>query len=161
MAGIKRVEQLVVEGPEADAELLAGWLRSRLRRPVRLTRKRATSLVAVTVDGEPVGKPVGPRVRGASCSPPSSTGSTRDPVYEAAVLAVSPRDASRCSWRRPFDETAVFASIRGSPAKSLNRPPASSTITWSAARSQSETPTASIAPSTAPSATSMWLQKSP
>ena len=87
--GIKRVEHLVVEGPEADAELLAGWLRSRLRRPVRLTRKRAPSLVAVTVDGQPVGKPVGPRVRGSELLSAELDRLTRDPVYEAAVLAVS------------------------------------------------------------------------
>ncbi len=41
-------------------------------------------------------------------------------------------------------------SIRETPAKSENRPPASSTMTWTAARSQTETPTASTVPSTRP-----------
>ena len=46
------------------------------------------------------------------------------------------------------------------PARSVNRPPASSTITSSGARSQSAT-IGSAAMSAAPSATRMWLQKSP
>lgn len=104
--GIKRIEQLSVEGPEADAELLAGWLRSRLRRPVRLTRKRAPSLVAVTIDGEPVRKPAGPRVRGSELLSAELDRLVRDPIYEEAVLAVSrgtragARGAGR-STRRP------------------------------------------------------------
>jgi len=60
-----------------------------------------------------------------------------------------------------LEEIALSPSIRCSPAKSVNVPPASSTITCTAARSHTETPIASIAPSIAPSATSMWLQKSP
>ena len=43
----------------------------------------------------------------------------------------------------------------------LAGPKRESTITWIAARSQSDTPTESMAPSAAPSATSMWAQKSP
>ncbi len=43
--GIRRVERVSVEGPRADALLLAGWLRSRLRREVALTRRTAAALV--------------------------------------------------------------------------------------------------------------------
>ena len=57
--------------------------------------------------------------------------------------------------------TAPRPSIRDTPEKSENRPPASSTITCTGARSHSATPVASMAPSTAPSATSMCAQKSP
>ena len=46
------------------------------------------------------------------------------------------RRASSSACRRPFDETALPPSIRATPSRSLNRPPASSTIGWSAARSQ-------------------------
>jgi hypothetical protein len=57
-------------------------------------------------------------------------------------------------------QTALPPSGVASPARLVNRPPASSTITWSAARSQSET-SGSAEMSTAPSATSMCDQKSP
>ena len=39
--GIRRLRRLSVEGPRADALLLAGWLRSRLRREVSLSRRDA------------------------------------------------------------------------------------------------------------------------
>ena len=39
--GIKSIEKLRVEGPRADAELVAGWLRSRLKRDIALTRRDA------------------------------------------------------------------------------------------------------------------------
>lgn len=51
---IAAIERLRVEGPRADAELLAGWLRSRLGRTVSLTRRRAEVVSAVWVDGDPV-----------------------------------------------------------------------------------------------------------
>ena len=57
-------------------------------------------------------------------------------------------------------QTALPPSGVAWPARLVNRPPASSTITWSAARSQSET-SGSAETSTAPSATSMCDQKSP
>ena len=78
-----------------------------------------------------------------------------------ACLAPTRRAASSSSCRSPFEDTAVPVSIRASPCASVNRPPASSTITCTAARSHTLTPVASSAPSTAPSATSMCAQKSP
>ena len=103
---IRRVEHLVVEGPEADAELLAGWLRSRLRRPVRLTRHKAVRLRSVMVDGEPVVSAEGPRPTPSELLSAELDTVVRDPVYEAAVLAVSragrgaPRAGARSTTAR-------------------------------------------------------------
>ena len=89
--GIGSVERLRVEGPRADAELLAGWLRSRLGREVSLTRRDAATVTAVWVDGAPLETPGEP-------SNPSDLLSAeldqfgRDPVYEAAVRAVAVAD---------------------------------------------------------------------
>src|SRR6266568_5090742 len=72
----------------------------------------------------------------------------------------APRIPRTSSWSSPLLETALPPSGRGTPARLLKRPPASSTITWTAATSHSET-SGSAATSTAPSATIMCVQKSP
>ena len=54
---IGSIEKLRVEGPRADAELIAGWLRSRLERNVVLSRRNAETVTAMWVDGEPVTAP--------------------------------------------------------------------------------------------------------
>jgi glucose-6-phosphate dehydrogenase assembly protein OpcA len=88
--GIRRMERLAVEGPRADAELLAAWLRSSLRRPIRLTRRHAPALTAVRVDGDPVtlavraGAPTGSDLLSAELDTLS-----RDPVYERTIRAVA------------------------------------------------------------------------
>lgn len=51
---VASVERLRVEGPRADALLLAGWLRSRLDRNVALSRRGAGAVRAVWLDGTPV-----------------------------------------------------------------------------------------------------------
>ena len=84
--GIASVERLRVAGPRADAELLAGWLRSRLERPVMLTRRVSEAVSGVWVDGVAVEAPG---------DPPSASDLLsaeldqlgRDRVYEAAVRA--------------------------------------------------------------------------
>ena len=81
------VKTLSVTGPRADALLLAGWLRSRLRRPVKLTHRSAAELERVGVDGESVAAP-----RGASPSASDLLSAEldvfgRDRVYEQAVSA--------------------------------------------------------------------------
>jgi glucose-6-phosphate dehydrogenase assembly protein OpcA len=86
--GIRKAERLSVTGPAADARLLAGWLRSRLRRELALTRRSAKVLTRVAVDGEPVEPP-----RGGPPSPSDLLSAEldlfgRDPIYEAAVTAV-------------------------------------------------------------------------
>jgi Glucose-6-phosphate dehydrogenase subunit len=83
--GIKSIETLSVTGPKADALLLAGWLRSRLRRTVRLTHRPANWIERVAVDGEPVRPP-----RGGNPTPSELLSAEldtfgRDPIYEAAV----------------------------------------------------------------------------
>jgi Glucose-6-phosphate dehydrogenase subunit len=85
---IADIERIRVEGPRADAELLAGWLRSRLKRAVSLTRRHADAVRAVWVDGDAVafsGEPL----------TPSELLSTeldqfgRDRIYEAAARDVA------------------------------------------------------------------------
>ena len=84
---IKKAERLSVTGPKADAVLLVGWLRSRLRREVALTRRSAEELARVAVDGVVVDPPLGGRAHRER----SALGRTRlfgrDPIYEAAVEA--------------------------------------------------------------------------
>lgn len=86
---IRRARRLRVAGPLAEALLLCGWLRSRLRRDVRLAREDAEAVERVEVDGEPV-EPA----RLAAATPSDLLSEQlevygRDPVYEAAVRAVT------------------------------------------------------------------------
>ena len=86
--GIKKARALHVVGPRAEALLLRGWLRSRLRRDFRLRHDNADALERVEVDGEPV-----EAARGLAMSPSDLLSDqlelfVRDPVYEAAVRAV-------------------------------------------------------------------------
>ena len=85
--GIARARRVRVAGPRADALLLCGWLRSRLRREIALTRRDAPVVEAVAVDGAaiepPVGNPPGP---GDLLSAELDV-LGRDRVYEEAVRA--------------------------------------------------------------------------
>lgn len=84
---VRSVKTLSVTGPKADALLLAGWLRSRLRKQVKLAHRSAQVLERVACDGTEVEPPRG--------GPPSASDLLsaeldvfgRDPVYEAAVTA--------------------------------------------------------------------------
>jgi glucose-6-phosphate dehydrogenase assembly protein OpcA len=82
---IKRCERLRVEGPRADALLLAGWLRSRLRREIALTHRPAGQVVAVHVDGDPVEQPPVAIETGSDLLSVELDMYGRDPIYEAAV----------------------------------------------------------------------------
>jgi glucose-6-phosphate dehydrogenase assembly protein OpcA len=84
---VRDVTRLRVEGPRAEAHLLAGWLRSRLRRQVRLSRKAARTLQVVWVDGERVEPPVGPAATPSELLSAELNVLGRDPIYEAAVRA--------------------------------------------------------------------------
>jgi glucose-6-phosphate dehydrogenase assembly protein OpcA len=85
--GIRTAHALHVTGPQAEALLLAGWLRARLRRKVVLRRKNAASIARLEVDGV--------QVRPARLPTPSRSDLlseelevfVRDSVYEAAVRA--------------------------------------------------------------------------
>lgn len=84
---IGRVERIKVNGTEAQAQLLAGWLRSRLGRPVELEHEPAEKLVGVELDGEPAPFPPGDPPIPADLLSDELDKLSRDPVYEAAVIA--------------------------------------------------------------------------
>ena len=84
---VGRVERLRVEGPRAEALLLAGWLRSRLRKEIRLTRRSARSLAHVWVDGQPVEPSSEPVSGGSDLLSAELDVFSRDSVYEASVQA--------------------------------------------------------------------------
>ncbi|HZG34206.1 MAG TPA: glucose-6-phosphate dehydrogenase assembly protein OpcA [Gaiellaceae bacterium] len=85
--GIADVEQLSVTGPRADALLLAGWLRSRLRRDVALRHRSAREVTRVAVDGEAVTAPAGWPPSASDLLSEELDNFTRDPIYEDAVCA--------------------------------------------------------------------------
>ena len=84
---IKKVKKLSVTGPNADALLLAGWLRSRLRKRVQLTHRAAAELERVAIDGEPVASPLGGPTSPSDLLSAELDQCGRDPIYEAAVNA--------------------------------------------------------------------------
>ncbi|MCP9485664.1 MAG: glucose-6-phosphate dehydrogenase assembly protein OpcA [Gaiellaceae bacterium MAG52_C11] len=85
--GIEKAERLSVTGPKADALLLAGWLGSRLRREVALTRRSAKELTRVAVDGVAVDAPLGGPPTASDLLSAELDLFGRDPIYEAAVKA--------------------------------------------------------------------------
>jgi len=87
--GIADVRRIRVTGTEAQAHLLAGWLRSRLRREVELEHEASDRLVGVAVDGEPTPFPPGDPPDPADLLSDELERFTRDRVYEDAVRATS------------------------------------------------------------------------
>jgi glucose-6-phosphate dehydrogenase assembly protein OpcA len=85
--GIRSLRRLSVEGPAADSLLLVGWLRSRLRRQVTLSRRGAQRVGAVRVDGEAVELPGASGASGSDLLSAELDTYSRDPIYEAAVRA--------------------------------------------------------------------------
>ena len=85
--GIGSIERVRVDGPRADAELIAGWLRSRLKREISLTRRDAPSVESILVDGQPIGSP-GELPSASDLLSGELDQFGRDRVYEAAVRAV-------------------------------------------------------------------------
>jgi glucose-6-phosphate dehydrogenase assembly protein OpcA len=84
--GIRRAERLRVQGPRAEALLLAGWLRSRLRREITLSRRDAEVVEAVWIDGDEVEPPLEQFDDAAELLSAELDVFGRDPVYEAAAL---------------------------------------------------------------------------
>jgi glucose-6-phosphate dehydrogenase assembly protein OpcA len=82
--GIALLDELRVRGPEAEALLLAGWLRSRLERAVELVHREAEALEHVTVDGGRVEAERDERTPSDLLSDELDR-YERDPVYEQAV----------------------------------------------------------------------------
>ena len=79
--------ELAVKGPSADANLLAGWLRSRLGRDVRLTADAAEEVESVAVDGRELPRPPADRASSSALLSAELETFGRDRVYEAAVTA--------------------------------------------------------------------------
>jgi hypothetical protein len=85
--GIAEVRKIRVHGTEAQAHLLAGWLRSRLGHPVELEHEHSDRLIGVDIDGEPAPFPPGDPPQASDVLSDELERYTRDPVYEAAVAA--------------------------------------------------------------------------
>jgi glucose-6-phosphate dehydrogenase assembly protein OpcA len=85
--GIAEVSRIKVTGTEAQAHLLAGWLRSRLDRKIEVEHEAADRLTGVEFDGEPAPFPPGDPPAPADQLSDELERFTRDRVYEDAVRA--------------------------------------------------------------------------
>ena len=85
--GIGGVERIKVQGTQAQACLLAGWLRSRLGHDVVLEHEPSDRLVGVEVDGKPAPFPPGDPPDPADLLSDELDRFSRDRVYEEAVRA--------------------------------------------------------------------------
>jgi glucose-6-phosphate dehydrogenase assembly protein OpcA len=82
---IADVRRIRVIGTAAQAQLLAGWLRSRLGRPVELEHEPSDRLVGVEIDGEAAPFPPGDPPAGADLLSEELDRFSRDRSYEEAV----------------------------------------------------------------------------
>ena len=82
--GVKRIR---VAGTAAQAQLLAGWLRSRLEKDVELEHEPSDRLKGVDIDGEPAPFPPGDPPAPADLLSEELDRFSRDRIYEAAVRA--------------------------------------------------------------------------
>jgi len=87
IAGVQRIR---VQGTPAQAHLLAGWLRSRLKHSVELEHDPHDRLVGVEIDGEPAPFPPGVPPSGADVLSEELDTFGRDRIYEEAVRAAPP-----------------------------------------------------------------------
>jgi Glucose-6-phosphate dehydrogenase subunit len=85
--GIAGVQRIRVTGTAAQAHLLAGWLRSRLKRPVELEHEPSDRLVGVDIDGKPAPFPPGDPPNPADLLSEELERYGRDRIYEDAVRA--------------------------------------------------------------------------
>ena len=83
---IRLLGRLEVTGPEADALLLVGWLRSRLRKHVDLDLTPAKTMRRVAVDGVRVTLPVADDLTASDLLSEQLDVFGRDMIYEAAVI---------------------------------------------------------------------------
>jgi glucose-6-phosphate dehydrogenase assembly protein OpcA len=86
---IGSVKRIRVTGTAAQAELLAGWLRSRLARPVQLEHEPADHLEAVEIDGKPAPFPPGDPPPTSDLLSEELDRFERDLVYEEAVRSAA------------------------------------------------------------------------
>jgi len=88
--GIGDVRTVRVRGTAAQAWLICGWLRSRLGRDdIELDHVEAERLEGIDLDGEPAPFPPGDPPLPSDVLSDELDRFSRDPVYEAAVLAVA------------------------------------------------------------------------
>ena len=88
--GIADVRAIRVRGTAAQAWLICGWLRSRLGRDdIELEHVEAERLEGIDLDGEPAPFPPGDPPSPSDVLSDELDRFGRDPVYEAAVLAVA------------------------------------------------------------------------
>jgi glucose-6-phosphate dehydrogenase assembly protein OpcA len=85
--GIRRARSVHVTGPGAEALLIAGWLRARLRKSITLRRTDATTTRSVEVDGRRVEPAHLPPASGSDLLSEQLEQYARDRIYEAAVRA--------------------------------------------------------------------------
>ena len=81
--------RLSVTGPHADAQLLAGWLRSRLDREVELDLTPADAVESVSVDGRELPPPPAEPISPSQLLSAELETFGRDRIYEAAVHAAT------------------------------------------------------------------------
>jgi hypothetical protein len=87
---IADVRTIRVTGTEAQAQLLAGWLRSRLGRDdIGVEHVPAERLQGIELDGKPAPFPPGDPPQPSDVLSAELDLYVRDPVYEAAVVAAS------------------------------------------------------------------------
>ncbi len=86
--GIADLRTLKVAGPQADALLLAAWLRTRLDRDVELRHDEANELRAIEVDGEAVEPPPGEAETPSDLLSNELDRFGRDRVYEETVRSL-------------------------------------------------------------------------
>jgi glucose-6-phosphate dehydrogenase assembly protein OpcA len=84
---IGAVNRVRVTGTAAQAHLLAGWLRSRLRRSIALEHEPADHLEGVELDGEPAPFPPGDPPNPSDLLSEELDRFERDRIYEEAVRA--------------------------------------------------------------------------
>lgn len=83
--GIADVKAIRVTGTAAQAQLLAGWLRSRLDRDVELEHEPSDQLVGVDIDGKPAPFPPGDAPPASDLLSEELDKFERDRVYEEAA----------------------------------------------------------------------------
>jgi glucose-6-phosphate dehydrogenase assembly protein OpcA len=87
--GIADVKKIRVTGTAAQAALLAGWLRSRLKHQVELEHEESDHLVAVELDGEHAPFPPGDPPPPADLLSEQLDCFERDRIYEEAVRSAT------------------------------------------------------------------------
>lgn len=86
--GVADARELRVTGPESEALLLVGWLRSRLGRDLELVHERAGDVERVALDGDDVPPPREPPRSASDLLSDELDRFARDRIYEDAVRGV-------------------------------------------------------------------------